>query len=94
MIAYLFIIDPIESLNRIKDSSLLLMKECLRRNIEVHFCEINQLTMNEGNLNVYSRKILGFDKEIDYQNCDTTILMCLVSTAIQEQNTYTNILYC
>lgn len=70
MIAYLFIIDPIESLNRIKDSTLLLMKECLRRNIEVHFCEINQLTMNEGNLNVYSRKILGFDKEIDYQNCE------------------------
>ena len=32
--AYLFIIDPIESLNKIKDSSLLLMKECLRRNIE------------------------------------------------------------
>ena len=30
MIAYLFIIDPVESLNRIKDSTLLLMKECLK----------------------------------------------------------------
>jgi len=70
MMAYLFIIDPIQSLNRIKDSSVLLMKECLRRKIEVHFCEINQFSMNEGNLNAYTRKLLSFDKEIEYQSSE------------------------
>ncbi|MDC0542320.1 glutathione synthase [Methylophilaceae bacterium] len=68
MTAYLFIIDPIESLNIIKDSSLLLMKECLRRKIEVHFCGINQFSMNEGNINIHSQKIIQIEKEINYQD--------------------------
>ena len=68
MTAYLFIIDPIESLNIIKDSSLLLMKECLRRKIEVHFCGINQFSMNEGNINIYSQKITQIEEEINYQD--------------------------
>ena len=68
MTAYLFIIDPIESLNIIKDSSLLLMKECLRRKIEVHFCGINQFSMNEGNINIHSQKITQIEKEINYQD--------------------------
>ena len=66
--AYLFIIDPIESLNKIKDSSLLLMKECLRRNIEVHFSEINQFSIYEGKVNIYSQKILSLEKGIKYQD--------------------------
>ena len=66
--AYLFIIDPIESLNKIKDSSLLLMKECLRRNIEVHFSEINQFSIYEGNVNIHSQKILSLEKGIKYQD--------------------------
>ena len=66
--AYLFIIDPIESLNKIKDSSLLLMKECLRRNIEVHFSEINQFSIYEGKVNIYSQKIISLEKGIKYQD--------------------------
>ena len=68
MTTYLFIIDPIESLNIIKDSSLLLMKECLRRKIEVHFCGINQFSMSEGNINIHSQKIIQIGKEINYQD--------------------------
>ena len=66
--AYLFIIDPIESLNKIKDSSLLLMKECLRRNIEVHFSEINQFSIYEGNVNIHSQKIISLEKGMKYQD--------------------------
>lgn len=68
--AYLFIIDPIESLNKTKDSSLLLMKECLRRNIEVHFSEINQFSIDEGNVNIHSQKILSLEKGIKYQDTE------------------------
>lgn len=68
--AYLFIIDPIESLNKIKDSSLLLMKECLRRNIEVHFSEINQFSIYEGNVNIHSQKIISLEKGIKYQDTE------------------------
>ena len=66
--AYLFIIDPIESLNKTKDSSLLLMKECLRRNIEVHFSEINQFSIYEGNVNIHSQKIISLEKGMKYQD--------------------------
>ena len=71
--AYLFIIDPIESLNKIKDSSLLLMKECLRRNIEVHFSEINQFSIYEGNVNIHSQKILSLEKGIKYQDTEMNL---------------------
>ena len=71
--AYLFIIDPIESLNKIKDSSLLLMKECLRRNIEVHFSEINQFSIYEGNVNIHSQKILSLEKGIKYQDTELNL---------------------
>ena len=71
--AYLFIIDPIESLNKIKDSSLLLMKECLRRNIEVHFSEINQFSIYEGKVNIYSQKILSLEKGIKYQDTELNL---------------------
>jgi glutathione synthase len=73
MMAYLFIIDPIESLNKIKDSSLLLMKECLRRNIEVHFSEINQFSIYEGNVNIHSQKILSLEKGIKYQDTEMNL---------------------
>ena len=73
MMAYLFIIDPIESLNKIKDSSLLLMKECLRRNIEVHFSEINQFSIDEGNVNIHSQKILSLEKGIKYQDTEMNL---------------------
>ena len=73
MTAYLFIIDPIESLNIIKDSSLLLMKECLRRKIEVHFCRINQFSINEGNINIHSQKITKIEKEINYQDSELNL---------------------
>jgi len=72
--AYLFIIDPIESLNKTKDSSLLLIKECLRRNIEVHFSEINQFSIDEGNVNIHSQKILSLEKGIKHQ--DTEMNLC------------------
>ena len=71
--AYLFIIDPIESLNKIKDSSLLLMKECLRRNIEVHFSEINQFSMDEGKVNIHSQKIISLEKGIKYQDTELNL---------------------
>ena len=71
--AYLFIIDPIESLNKIKDSSLLLMKECLRRNIEVHFSEINQFSIDEGKVNIYSQKIISLEKGIKYQDTEMNL---------------------
>ena len=71
--AYLFIIDPIESLNKIKDSSLLLMKVCLRRNIEVHFSEINQFSIHEGNINIHSQKILSLEKGIKYQDTEMNL---------------------
>ena len=73
MMAYLFIIDPIESLNKIKDSSILLMKECLRRNIEVHFSEINQFSIYEGNVNIHSQKILTLEKGIKYQDTELNL---------------------
>ena len=71
--AYLFIIDPIESLNKTKDSSLLLMKECLRRNIEVHFSEINQFSIDEGNVNIHSQKIISLEKGIKYQDTELNL---------------------
>ena len=71
--AYLFIIDPIESLNKIKDSSLLLIRECLRRNIEVHFSEINQFSIYEGNVNIHSQKIISLEKEIKYQDTELNL---------------------
>ena len=71
--AYLFIIDPIESLKKIKDSSLLLMKECLRRNIEVHFSEINQFSIYEGKVNIYSQKIISLEKGIKYQDTELNL---------------------
>ena len=71
--AYLFIIDPIESLNKIKDSSLLLMKECLRRNIEVHFSEINQFSIDEGKVNIHSQKIISLEKGIKYQDTEINL---------------------
>ena len=71
--AYLFIIDPIESLNKIKDSSILLMKECLRRNIEVHFSEINQFSIYEGNVNIHSQKILSLEEGIKYQDTELNL---------------------
>ena len=73
MMAYLFIIDPIESLNKTKDSSLLLMKECLRRNIEVHFSEINQFSIYEGNINIHSQKIISLEKGIKYQDTEMNL---------------------
>ena len=73
MMAYLFIIDPIESLNKTKDSSLLLMKECLRRNIEVHFSEINQFSIYEGNVNIHSQKIISLEKGIKYQDTEVNL---------------------
>ena len=66
--AYLFIIDPIDSLNQSKDSSLFLMKECIRRNIETHFCAINDFSINEGILNVQSNKIINFKEKINYES--------------------------
>ena len=71
--AYLFIIDPIESLNKTKDSSLLLMKECLRRNIEVHFSEINQFSIDEGKVNIHSHKIISLEKGIKYQDTEMNL---------------------
>ena len=68
--AYLFIIDPVDSLNTTKDSTLLLMKECVRRKIDTYFCEINQFSMNVGNLNIYSHKVLGFKEKINYKNSE------------------------
>ena len=71
--AYLFIIDPIESLNKTKDSSLLLIKECLRRNIEVHFSEINQFSIDEGKVNIHSQKIISLEKGIKYQDTEMNL---------------------
>ena len=73
MMAYLFIIDPIESLDKTKDSSLLLMKECLRRDIEVHFSEINQFSIYEGNVNIHSQKIISLEKGIKYQDTELNL---------------------
>lgn len=69
--AYLFIIDSIESLNQSKDSSLFLIKECLRRNIETYFCEIDQFSINKGILNVQSNKLISLNEAINYENSPT-----------------------
>jgi glutathione synthase len=49
------------------------MKECLRRNIEVHFSEINQFSIYEGKVNIHSQKIISLEKGIKYQDTELNL---------------------
>jgi glutathione synthase len=49
------------------------MKECLRRNIEVHFSEINQFSIYEGKVNIHSQKIISLEKGIKYQDTEMNL---------------------
>jgi glutathione synthase len=49
------------------------MKECLRRNIEVHFSEINQFSIDEGKVNIHSQKIISLEKGIKYQDTEMNL---------------------
>jgi glutathione synthase len=49
------------------------MKECLRRNIEVHFSEINQFSIDEGKVNIHSHKIISLEKGIKYQDTEMNL---------------------
>jgi glutathione synthase len=49
------------------------MKECLRRNIEVHFSEINQFSIDEGKVNIHSQKIISLEKGIKYQDTELNL---------------------
>ena len=43
---YLFIIDPIDSLALYKDTTIILMKECLRQKINVFYSTINEISID------------------------------------------------
>jgi glutathione synthase len=49
------------------------MKECLRRNIEVHFSKINQFSIDEGKVNIHSQKIISLEKGIKYQDTEMNL---------------------
>ena len=53
---YLFIIDPLESLNLYKDTSIILMKECLRQKINIFYSTIDSISINS-----------EIDIEVEYQ---------------------------
>ena len=43
---YLFIIDPLDSLALYKDTTIILIKECLRQKINVFYSTINEISID------------------------------------------------
>jgi len=63
---YLFIIDEPETLTFYKDTTIALIKECLKKNIEVHYTTIEALSINTNNqLDVKSHEIINCDKKLE-----------------------------
>ena len=63
---YLFITDTINSLKIYKDTSVALIKACLKNNIEVHHTTIDEVSINHDlSLDVSSHKILSVTNVID-----------------------------
>lgn len=66
---YLFIIDPIESLALHKDTSIMLMKECLRQKINIFYSTINAISIDsEMNIEVKYQKIGAINESITPNN--------------------------
>jgi|TARA_Y100000031_G_scaffold146739_1_gene180987 glutathione synthase len=75
---FLFVIDPIEKLNLATDSSIEIMNECSKKNIEIYYCETKNLFFD--NKKVYAdstlikinnkevRKIKNKKLELDFFN--------------------------
>ena len=57
---YLFIIDPLESLALYKDTSVILMKECLRQKINIFYSTIDAISI-DSKMNI----------EVEYQQINT-----------------------
>ena len=66
---YLFIIDPIESLALYKDTTIILMKECLRQKINIFYSTIDAISIDsEMNIEVEYQKIEAINKSITSSN--------------------------
>ncbi len=66
---YLFIIDPIESLALYKDTTITLMKECLRQRINIFYSTIDAISIDsEMNIEVEYQKIEAINKSITSSN--------------------------
>lgn len=66
---YLFIIDPIESLVLHKDTTIILMKECLRQKINIFYSTIDAISIDsEMNIEVEYQKIEAINKSITSSN--------------------------
>ena len=62
---YLFIIDPLDSLALYKDTTVILMKECLRQKINVFYSTINEISIDsEMNIEVEYQKIEAINESI------------------------------
>ena len=62
---YLFIIDPLDSLALYKDTTVILMKECLRQKINVFYSTINEISIDsEININVEYHQIEAINESI------------------------------
>ena len=65
----LFIIDNPNKLSFYKDTSIALIKECLKQNIEVHYSEIHSISIDtNSNIIVDSYKISAIDSSIIKKN--------------------------
>jgi len=62
---YLFIIDPLDSLTLYKDTTVILMKECLRQKINVFYTTINEISIDsEMNIKVKHQQIKVINESI------------------------------
>jgi len=70
---YLFIIDPLESLALYKDTSVVLMKECLRQKINIFYSTIDSISI-DSKMNI----------EIEYQQIK--MINESITTSTKEKN--------
>jgi glutathione synthase len=62
---YLFIIDPIDSLALYKDTTIILMKECLRQKINVFYSTINEISIDSKiNIKVECQQLQAINESI------------------------------
>ena len=62
---YLFIIDPIDSLALYKDTTIILMKECLRQKINVFYSTINEISIDSTiNIKVECQQLKAINESI------------------------------
>ena len=62
---YLFIIDPINSLALYKDTTIILMKECLRQEINIFYSTINGISIDsDSNIKVEYQQIGAINESI------------------------------